>query len=176
MQTDRLILRERTTEKLTEVFNKSIEEQLLFFGYDDDSLLVRDRRGYELGYDNWRMTWKLWDLIRIDDSVVIGHCGYHSWYKDHHRAEVGYALNKDVYMQQGYMSEALAAVLHFGFNDMDLNRVEAMIGPSNGVSQKLINKYGFQKEGVMRGHYKKNGKFEDSIIFALLKADYQNLR
>ena len=56
---------------------------------------------------------------------------------------------------------------------MGLNRVEALIGPNNIASLKLIAKMDFTKEGVLRSHYFVNDRLEDSIIYALLKKEYE---
>lgn len=75
----------------------------------------------------------------------IGWCGYHTWYIDHRRAEIGYAIRSDEYKAQGIMTEVMNAVLRYGFEVMNLHRIEAFIGritcrPSswsrNSASQK----------------------------------------
>lgn len=59
---------------------------------------------------------------------------------------------------------------------MQLNRVEAMIGPGNTASIRLVKKFGFVEEGRLRGHYCKKGTIEDSLVFGLLKAEYSPLK
>jgi ribosomal-protein-alanine N-acetyltransferase len=71
------------------------------------------------------------------------------------------------------MKEALKAMLDFGFKEMQLNRVEALIGPLNVPSTKLVQSLGFVQEGVLREHYCKNGELQDSVMFSLLKREYQ---
>jgi len=51
---------------------------------------------------------------------VIGWCGFHTWYTDHHRAEIGYGIYKDEFKKQGFMTEALEAVLEYGFENFYL--------------------------------------------------------
>jgi ribosomal-protein-alanine N-acetyltransferase len=72
------------------------------------------------------------------------------------------------------MSESVSAILRYGFNTIGLNRVEACIGPSNIASQKVIKKFGFTQEGHLRQHFIRDGEIQDSLIFSLLKAEYQN--
>ena len=73
---------------------------------------------------------------------------------------------------KGYMGEALKAVLRFGFNEMNLNRIEALTSPTNEISQKLLHANGFVHEGELRRHYNKDGVFEHSVFYGLLKDEY----
>ena len=71
------------------------------------------------------------------------------------------------------MKEGIKRILDYGFNEMGLNRVEAMIGSYNEPSLKLVRSLGFVKEGLLREHYCKNGELQDSIVFSLLKKEYR---
>ncbi|WP_245867728.1 GNAT family N-acetyltransferase [Flavobacterium lindanitolerans] len=92
---------------------------------------------------------------------------------DHARAEIGYTFTDDNFKRMGLMSEALQPVLDYGFDKMQLHRVEAFISPTNNASIQLVKKFGFVKEGVMRQHYQKEGQFENSEIYSLLKEEHQ---
>lgn len=113
-------------------------------------------------------------LIDKTTSKIIGWCGYHTWYLEHARAEIGYGLTDDDYKGKGLMSEALAPIITYGFETMKLNRIEAFIGPNNTPSLKLVEKAGFTKEGHLREHYCKNGAIEDSLVFSLLKKEFES--
>lgn len=56
---------------------------------------------------------------------------------------------------------------------MKLNRIEALIDENNIPSKKLLEHFGFNWEGVMRGHYLVNGIFEDSVLYSLLQSEYK---
>lgn len=70
------------------------------------------------------------------------------------------------------MSEALEAIIAYGFSELNLNRIEALVAPGNVPSIRLLVKNNFIQEAVLKQHYFHEGKFEDSIVFALLRADY----
>ena len=70
------------------------------------------------------------------------------------------------------MSEAVKAIIEYGFKTMNLNRIEACIGPANIASQNLVKKFGFSREGYLRQHYIRNEEIQDSLIFSLLKEEY----
>lgn len=108
-----------------------------------------------------------WVIANKHDDKIIGSCGFNYWNKDHRRAEISYDLAKD-YWGRGVMSQAVAAILKFGFEKMNLQRIEATITPCNLKSIKLLEKQGFIQEGLLRQHKMLHGKFTDAIIVAIL--------
>lgn len=112
-----------------------------------------------------------WKLILKSNKQPIGTVGYHKWAKRYFRAEIGYDLSPD-FWRQGYMSEALHAVLSHGFEHMELNRIDALVYVENERSIQLLQKLGFKQEGLLRDYFYLDGKFYDHYIFALLKKDY----
>lgn len=168
IQTNRLYLR-KLTDKLYEdiLLNCSNEdiEQYLNIGAEEIST---EKDKAKKGFSTYNKSLVIFQLIDKNTNQIIGWCGFHTWYKDHRRAEIGYALNSDSNRSKGYMSEAIKPIIQYGFGTMNLNRIEAFIGPENYPSLKLIEKLGFKKEGQLRNHYFKNGKFEDSVVHSLL--------
>ena len=71
------------------------------------------------------------------------------------------------------MSEALAAVLDYGFGTMGLHRVEALVAEWNVPSLKLLAKFNFTFEGTLREHYNVDGIMEDSVMYSLLKTEFK---
>jgi ribosomal-protein-alanine N-acetyltransferase len=104
-------------------------------------------------------------LIDKENNKIIGTCGYHNWYKEHNRAELGYTITNEVYKGLGVMSEAMKVVLEHGFVKMKLHRIEALVGTQNVASIKLLEKFGFTKEGVLKEHHLINDVYEDSIVY-----------
>lgn len=113
-------------------------------------------------------TYNRWVLVRKEDKKPIGTCGFHKWDKRNHRSEIGYDLVPSAW-GQGYMSEALTAMLEYGFTQMSLNRVEALIHADNVASLKLLEKFNFQREGLLRGYFYHNNQFHDHWLLSLLK-------
>ncbi len=69
------------------------------------------------------------------------------------------------------MSEALTAIIDFGFETMELNRIEALVFPGNENSSKLLKKLGFHLDGLLRQNYFCKGKYWDELCFSLLRDD-----
>ncbi len=101
---------------------------------------------------------------------LIGTCGYNIWIQAANRAVLGYDLSP-TFWHRGIMGEALAAVLDFGFEKMQLNRVEALSFPDNSASQRLLEKLGFHREGLLREYERTQGHYQDMTIYALLARD-----
>lgn len=174
LYTDRLILRALTPAVYKQVFTSLSDTQLMdFFGFDTDTQLAEERAKYEGGFTTHRQTMCFFQLIHKQTKRVIGGCGYHTWFPTHARAEMGYGLFRETDKRLGYMKEAIHPIIAYGFSEMGLNRIEALIGHENPASQRLVTALGFREEGVLREHYCKNGRIEDSIVFALLKSDYE---
>jgi ribosomal-protein-alanine N-acetyltransferase len=109
----------------------------------------------------------IWKIAYKDDPGLIGTIGFWSMLKEHYRAEIGYMLNSSE-QGKGVMSEALQAVLDYGFKQMNLHSVEANVNPHNHASIKLLERNDFKREGYFRQNYYYNGRFFDSAIYSLI--------
>ena len=112
-----------------------------------------------------------WGITRTGQDQVIGSCGFHHFDADFQRAETGYILNR-AFWGQGMMIEAMSCILTYGFAELGLHRVEAIIDIANERSQSLLLKLGFTYEGNLRQRYSFQGRFEDQHYFGLLKDEW----
>nr|WP_294936460.1 GNAT family protein [uncultured Flavobacterium sp.] len=173
LTTENLILRKITPEVYDFVFSAYDDGELkAFLGFSTDEELEKEKDKFRKGMATYNRSFLNFQIIDNETNAIIGACGFHTWYVDHGRAEIGYALNSDSHKGKGVMTEALKAVLDYGFKKMDLNRIEAFIGPKNEASLRLVQKLNFTKEGHLRKHYCKDNIMEDSLVFSLLKDEY----
>lgn len=173
LTTERLVLRELSPAVYDFAFNNYNDQQKMeFFGFKTEDELTEEKRRYTKGFTTFNKEFLMFHIIEKLSGKVIGWCGYHTWYVPHSRAEIGYMLYSEQVMGKGYMKEALLPVINYGFNKMNLHRIEAFVGPDNVPSLKLIKQFGFKEEGRLREHYCKNGRLEDSVIFSLLKSEF----
>jgi ribosomal-protein-alanine N-acetyltransferase len=110
-----------------------------------------------------------WGIALKETDALIGTGGYNSLAGT--RAQIGYDL-ASAWWGRGLMTEALAAILRFGFEQMELNRIEAGVMPGNEASVRVLRKLGFQEEGTLREYGFWKGAFHDLRWFALLKREY----
>lgn len=85
-------------------------------------------------------------------------------------ASMGYWIGEG-FARQGYMSEAVSAVVEFAFEELGLHRVEAACLPQNDASRSLLLKVGFRQEGYARQYLRINGKWQDHLLFEMLRDD-----
>ena len=87
-------------------------------------------------------------------------------------ASLGYWIGEP-YARQGLMTAALPLVLDFAFDRLRLHRVEAACLPSNVPSRALLARTGFQQEGYARNYLLIDGKWQDHLLFAILREDWR---
>lgn len=173
LMTERLILRELRYSDAADV--------LVFRGdpivqkYDDPIIHTEaDARIFidELHSEYENQEGISWAVTLKKQDVVIGAFGLHHWNQYHRRAEAGYGLAQS-YWGQGIGSEALRAIIQFGFDQMNLNRIYARTIADNYESVKLLERLGFQHEGTQRKHsWEDDGTFHDSAIYGLLANEF----
>lgn len=123
------------------------------------------------GYGNPDSRHNRWLITLKETGEPIGTVGFHNWDRTNHIAEIGYDLSSQ-HWGKGIMSEVLQCVLAFGFDQMQLNRVQAFVHLQNAASYQVLRKLGFVAEGIMRDRHLFRGKYYDHYLLALLKRDF----
>ncbi len=130
-------------------------------------LIEKARQAFE---DHRRIDWGI--TLRDDpQSTVIGRCGFNYWLRQDRRASIGYDLGY-TYWSKGIMTEAVRAMAAFGFEQMQLNRLEADADAENIGSIRVLEKVGFRREGLQQEQYFEWDRFHDLALFALLRKDF----
>jgi ribosomal-protein-alanine N-acetyltransferase len=75
------------------------------------------------------------------------------------------------FARQGYMREAIAAVVHHAFTGLDLSRIEAACLPENAASRGVLEKCGFKYEGVAQSYLQIAGRWRNHVLYANLRSD-----
>jgi len=114
----------------------------------------------------------VWGIARADDDRILGTATLAQVDIRNKRAEVGYALGRD-HWGRGYMAEALPVLIRHAFDTLELHRLEADVDPRNGPSVRILERLGFQREGFLRERWVINGEIQDSLMFGLLRPDWQ---
>lgn len=173
LTTPRLRLRPLADDDVDFIFAHFSDPEVDRFLLDDDP--VRTREAAQAIVDFYigapGPTPNRWVLERLSDGLAIGTCGLHNWVERDRRCEVGYDLGPGA-QGQGYMTEALSAVLAFGFTRLGLNRIEAIVHVDNAASLRLLSRLRFQREGVLRDLHLRDGVFHDHVVLSLLARDW----
>lgn len=110
-------------------------------------------------------------LIRRRDGVLLGALTLDNIRRGPALAgTTGYWIGQP-YARQGYMREALAAMVHHAFTELDLSRLEAGCLPENAASRGVLEKAGFKYEGVAQSYLQINGRWRNHVLYANLRAD-----
>ncbi len=86
------------------------------------------------------------------------------------KAELAYWLGRD-HWGQGLMTAAVQRVTACAFADLGMHRIYATTHPQNEASQRVLQRAGFQREGVLRQHGRLAGAWSDALLFGLLSTD-----
>lgn len=109
-----------------------------------------------------------------ETGKVIGTIGF-MWVSNENRsAEVGYSLSR-AHWNKGYMTEALAAVLRFGFEELNLNRIEAQHECANPASGRVMEHVGMRREGTLKERLYNKSRFVDVELYAILREEWRKL-
>lgn len=120
---------------------------------------------YELG---------TWAIVLRQNDKMIGTIELYNHFQ-HFKAELGYSINP-YYWGNGFATEAAREVITYGFEFLDLKRIEVGTFVDNYSSQKVCEKLGFIKEGVARsGYIRYDGKIFDKIIYGMTKEEFEEL-
>lgn len=108
-----------------------------------------------------------WGILHKETKVLIGTIGFHAIHIHNRRAEIGYELHPD-YWRKGYATQALKRVLSFGFEELAMSRIGAVVFPGNIASQNMLKNQGFSEEGLLRSYIRQAGVSHDTLVFSLL--------
>ncbi|WP_424987763.1 GNAT family N-acetyltransferase [Microbulbifer sp. S227A] len=110
-------------------------------------------------------------LFRRDDQRLVGAITLDNIRRGPAQAgTLGYWTGAP-FARQGYMREAIGAVVHYAFSQLDLSRIEAACLPENAASRGLLENSGFKYEGVAQSYLQINGRWRTHVLYASLRSD-----
>ena len=175
ISTDRLRLIPFDQNTYDDIFAHASKQEIMqIFGHQNNEEYELECSRYKGGFSTYNLTIQFFQLVEKSSNLVIGWAGYHSWAKQHHRAELFYSLKADEFKRKGYMKEALIPILDFGKNEMQLRRIEAFVATDNVASNRLMEIFGFQKEATIKHRYQFGDEVDADHMYRLFpNPDYQ---
>jgi ribosomal-protein-alanine N-acetyltransferase len=174
LETDRLLLRQMSAADTADVFAMFSQPQVLthlelepFTEHKQATELIQ---WYNDMFDN-KQAWR-WGVILKAENKLIGTAGFHRWVQADRRCEIGYDYDLN-YWGQGYATEVTKRMVQFGFEAMQLNRIEADCNDDNFGSARVLEKSGFTLEGIWRDRIWEKGKFISLKQFGFLNSEYR---
>ncbi|MGE7917139.1 GNAT family N-acetyltransferase [Lysinibacillus xylanilyticus] len=174
LETERLILRELTQDDAESIFKCfSNEEVTCYYGQEPFREIQQAENLVKLFSKNFAEKRGIrWGIERKGTNDIIGTIGFNAWSPIYKREEIGYEIHPD-YWRKGYTFEAVTEIVSYGFEQMGLTRIGAVVFIENEASSKLLTKIGFQKEGILRDYMYQNGQAHDTFVYSFLQRDME---
>ena len=172
LRTQRLLLRRLTMQDAQDIFDYSSDPQVAkHVLWDAHQSIAESKnylrymlRKYRLGEPS------SWGIELIEEKRIIGTIGFMWHSAENNSAEVGYSLSR-AYWNRGIMTEALSAVIRYGFDRLGFNRIEAQHETENPASGAVMRKVGMRHEGTLRGRLYNKGRYVDVDLYSILRKD-----
>lgn len=113
-----------------------------------------------------------WAITIKGNPKLIGIIGHYRIQPENYRCEIGYMILPE-YWGKGIVTEAIKVVLEYGFEDLQMHSIEAVIDPENKASEQVLLKNGFVKEAHILENEFYGGKFWDTVIYSILKRNFK---
>ena len=169
LESERLLLRQITSDDVNEVFELRSNPEIMKYiprplvTTTDEAMahvkMIQEKIEANEGI-NWAITLK-------GNPKMIGIIGHYRIRWEHFRSEIGYML-LPAHQGKGIITEAVQLLIYYGFNEMKMHSLEAIIDPNNDASAKVLEKNNFVKEAHLIQNEFYDGKFLDTIIYSLL--------
>ncbi|MEM7033106.1 MAG: GNAT family protein [Chloroflexota bacterium] len=115
-----------------------------------------------------------WSVVDTRTNQNMGRCQLTDWNTADHRAAIGYLISR-AYWNQGIMTRIVREVVRYSFETTILNRIEGWVTTGNVASSRVLEKAGFQYEGLLREYERFNDEYESLWVYAVLRRDWLNL-
>lgn len=171
--TNRLILCEINAENYKSIL--SSPDELVtrhFLQMHDNQRWEAEKAKLAKGLTSWAYSLLFFQMLDKSTGFPLGQIGFHTINLRHSKAEIGYLLYDQKNSGKGLMQEAATVVFRYGFEVLNLIRIEAMTGITNEASKKILVNAGFKEEGLLKANYLRDGIAEDSIMYGLLRNDW----
>ncbi|MFX1316140.1 MAG: GNAT family N-acetyltransferase [Promethearchaeota archaeon] len=114
-------------------------------------------------------------LLLEENDKLIGNCGIHNIDCKNRCAFCGIAIGEKEYQNQGLGTETMKLLVEYGFNTLNLNRLELSVKDNNIRAIKCYKKVGFIEEGRRREAMFINGRYYDAIIMSILREEWNKI-
>jgi [ribosomal protein S5]-alanine N-acetyltransferase len=167
LTSERLLLRRMTMEDLKEFFILKSDERLLK-NYHAKAKTYEEARRFlqKLDDDISANECVVWGITLKSENKVIGSICYWNLSEDLSKAEIGYELMHE-FQGKGIMTEAIQAVIAYGFNDMNLQRIEAVPFTKNSTSIKVLEKNNFLRGETFKETDPDTGEILEQVLYTL---------
>ena len=145
-------------------WNPATAEDHFSLAYQEQRL----RNELALAEDGWMLRLHFFERADSAYEKVIGDLALNNIIRGAFQScHLGYKIDEG-HLNKGVMTEAIRGAIAYAFGEMKLHRIEANIMPRNQRSRRVVEKLGFEEEGLARKYLKINGVWEDHIHYVIL--------
>ena len=173
LDTPRLLLRQVMLDDAPDYFEFSSDPEVTRFIAQPTHLSIeetRERIAY-MAEPEMIAVHRQWGMVLKETGKLIGACGLFVESDKHSRAGLGYSLNR-AYWNRGYTTEAVRAMIDYGFGQLGYNRIEAMCFLDNPASARVMEKSGMKYEGILREYMFLKGEYKDLHVYSILRNEW----
>lgn len=116
-----------------------------------------------------------WAVVEKATGECIGQIAYFLVDSKNHFAEIEYCIGSD-FQCKGFATEATKAVIAYGFERMNLHKVQICTKTINEPSKRVIEKCGFIYEGTLRDYFYMNGEYVGRLYFSILRNEFEAMK
>ncbi len=175
IETERLILRRFDYADIDSMLRNWIADEKTQWGYGEPYYLTPEavRELFDTKYiaSYSRDDYYRWAVIEKESKECIGQIAYFKVDTDNQHGEIEYVIGPS-FQGKGYATEMTRAVIAYGFEKINFNRVEIDCRTENEASRRVIEKCGLTCEGVFRDFFWRKDHFEGRRVFSILKQEY----
>ncbi len=173
--TDRLILRRFLYEDNENMLRNWIADEKIQSMYSEPVYTTKEAvqellNKYVISYQN--SDYYRWAIILKDNNECIGQIAYYLVDSKNNFAEIEYCIGSD-FQNRGLATEATRAVIAYGFESINLHKVQICHKSINLPSKRVIEKSGFTYEGTLRDYFFIGGKYVDRLYYSILRSEYE---
>lgn len=170
LKTERLLLRQFVASDIENVFKGlSHPEVIKYYGISFQTIEETNEQMVFFASLEKEKTGIWWAICSADNQTFFGGGGFHNLCNENHKAEIGFWLLPE-FWRKGIMKEAMPLLCNFGFENLNLHRIEGFVESENENCKKAMEKLDFHNEGTMKECEIKNGKYISLEIFAKINA------
>lgn len=174
IKTNRLILRRFIYEDADDMLKIWVSKPEIQYMYSEPIYTTKNEVNelldkYISGYAN-KNTYR-WAIIESKSQKCIGQIAFYLVDTKNHFAEIEYCIGTD-FQRKGYMTEAVNAIIKYGFEEIKLHKIQISTKSINIPSKRVIEKCGFTYEGTLRDYFYFNGEYIDRLYFSMIESEY----
>lgn len=165
---------EQDAEDIFKLIDSNRNELRQWLSWVDDTKSVEDSKKFIIDCQSQLAKGTAYRFGIFENGGYAGIVDLHDVNSRNRRAGIGYWLGKES-QGKGIMTKAVAKIVSFGFETIDLNRIEIHVAPGNTKSRAVAGRLGFIEEGQLKEYEWLYDHFEDHIVYAMLSSDWKIL-